>query len=43
MLRAVVDRVGADFVRTIEMEEERVGDRRIAVADFHADSIAAAK
>jgi hypothetical protein len=40
MLRVVVNRVGADLVRTVEVEEQAVGDGRIAVRNFQANAVA---
>jgi hypothetical protein len=43
MCRVVIERVGADFVGTIRVREQTVGDLRIAVCDFEPDAIAFAE
>ena len=40
MLGIVVNRIGADFVRPVEVKEQIVGDRRIPLANLHTDAIA---
>ena len=43
MLRVVIDRVGADLVGAVDVEEQPVGDRRIPTGDLDADAIALSK
>jgi hypothetical protein len=42
-LRVVVNRVGADLVRVVEVEEQAVGAPRIAVRNFEANAVAFAE
>ena len=43
MLRIVINRIRAELVGPIDVGEERVGDRRIAIHNLDADAIALAE